>query len=130
MDSIIEAIPEIVIACIVAGLFYLLTKDKLSASARNRSVLVFAALVLVWLIMLAQSDSVPAQLHVEETSPDYQQPLAEIQDTSPKTLSAEESSARLEALREAQKENTSLEPSSDASELDTESHENDDTDNG
>lgn len=114
MESIIEALPEIAIACILAAVFFWLSKDKLSKATRTKSLVVFAAALGIWLIMLGQSGSVPAQLQVTEQAPDYQQPLAEVQDTSPETLTAEESNERLEALRQQQKQGTSLEDESKA----------------
>lgn len=108
MNSVIEALPELAIAVLVAGLFFLLSKDKLSKSVRVKCLVTFAVLVCIWIIMLGQSSSVPQQLQVIEPEVSYEQPLVDVQDSSPKSQTADQSSERLAQLRKAQKQDTSL----------------------
>lgn len=115
MNSIIEALPELAIAALLAGLFFWLSKDKLSKNVRMKCFGAFAVGMFIWIILLGQSSSVPRQLQVTEPEVSYERPLAELQDSSPEAQTAEQSSERLAQLREAQKQGTSLQTESDTS---------------
>jgi len=109
MSSIIEALPELLISLIFVVLLFLFTREKLSAKTRNNMLACYGVGVLVTLILLFQSGTPPQNtLNTQESFAATDVSLAEIQDHSPKTLSAEESSERLNKLIEQQKQNVSV----------------------
>jgi len=109
MNALIEALPEILIVLIAFGVIYLLARKKLAKERRTEMVVVFVAGGAIAIILLIQSGSPTLRtLQVEEQFASPNAPLAELKDASPDTLTAEESSARLEKLIAEQRENTTL----------------------
>ncbi|MFC3092756.1 hypothetical protein DRW07_00885 [Alteromonas sediminis] len=109
MSAIMEALPEILIILVVFGVIFMLAKKKLSKERQTEMLVVFTAGGAIGILLLLQSGTpATSNLEVSETFAATNAALAEKKDASPETLTAEESSARLETLIEEQKQNTSL----------------------
>ena len=109
MNSIIEALPELVISLVLFGVFYLAVKNTLSAKVLHRISLSFAGGIIIAIVLLLQSGSPPTnRLQVQESFASSESELAEQKDLSPETLTEAQSSERLKALISAQKDSVSL----------------------
>ncbi|MBE1301621.1 MAG: hypothetical protein GJ680_17170 [Alteromonadaceae bacterium] len=110
MNYIIEAAPELLISIVFVTLLYLLTKEKLSKTARHRILYAYVGGLAVALVLLYQSDTKPVNtLDIQETFASTETTLPEVKDLSPETRSSEESSERLDKLIEEQKDSVSVE---------------------
>ncbi|XOV81087.1 MAG: hypothetical protein ACFHVJ_09085 [Aestuariibacter sp.] len=108
ISGITEALPEILIACIIAAVVFYISKGRVRDEFRKAGVGVFIACLIIVIIMLGQSNSVPERLNITENPTDYDKPLSDVVDSSPAQITAEQSSERLEAMREEQKQDTVL----------------------
>ena len=109
MNFLVEAAPELLISLVIVVLLYWLTKEKLASQIRRGIVYTYVAGLLITVILLFQSNSKPNNtLQVQESEVSSELELSDVKDLSPETLSSEQSSKRLKALIEQQKDDVSV----------------------
>jgi hypothetical protein len=109
MNSLIEALPEFAISLVVFAVFLLIAKGRVSAKTLKGVSMVYAGAVIVIVLLLLQSGTPPRNtLEVEESFAATETELPEQKDLSPRTLTSEESSERLNTLIEEQKDKVSV----------------------